>query len=113
MRNVEREGFSACMECRGSEDYEFDKNNPELCKCGTSPLEVNIGTKDVVNMDEINDCMKNLRVKEAEVKDLIQPKVKNLCDGMKKMVVADVMYQMECGQRTWSTIPDRVSTQDR
>ena len=89
MRNVVREGFSACMECRGSEDYEFDKNNPELCKCGTSPLEVNIGTKDVVNMDEVNDCMKNLRVEEVGVKDLIQPKVKNLCDGMKKMVVAD------------------------
>ena len=110
LRNVEREGFSACMECRGSEDYKFDKNNPELCKCETGPLGLNSGTKDVVKMDGINDCMKNLRVEEFEnisvnngnqgpvsvstqnedgEKDLVQPNVKDLCDGMKEMMAAD------------------------
>ena len=110
LRNVEREGFSACMECKGSEDYKFDKNNPELCKCETGPLGLNSGTKDVVKMDGINDCMKNLRVEEFEnisvnngnqgpvsvstqnedgEKDLVQPNVKDLCDGMKEMMAAD------------------------
>ena len=51
LEDVVYEGFSACMKCKGMEGYKFDKKNPELCKCGTSPL---VQCEDVVNEERTN-----------------------------------------------------------
>ena len=124
LKGVKYEGFSACMECRGSEDYVFDRMNPELCKCGTGPLKPdeeekdmvsmnninemmenmkvggsvvvnNDGTKDVVSVNQLNDGMKNLKVWGQEREGPLLDNMNELNDGMKNLLVKDLVEPVE------------------
>ena len=33
LRGIKYDGFEACMDCIGDEEYVLDRNNPEVCKC--------------------------------------------------------------------------------